>query len=155
GLQRKMRHADYGVHRSANFMAHVSQKFGFDLGGAFGEFLCAAQLLLIGLQSAIGGFKFLLTRNDLSFGGGEGFSLCTSLFKEALGFEVSGEKLGVHGHRGEKRVQEGLLAVGEDRDGSEFDDANQKVLIEYGHKKKLAGDYRTHACRHANGISLS
>src|ERR1700741_36384 len=147
-----MRHANDGIHGCANFMAHVGQKFGLDLRGVLGDFLCAEEFLLRGFQSAIGGFQLLLSGNDLPFGSGEGFSLRTSLFKEALSFKVSGEKLGVHGNRGEKCIKEGLLAVGENRDGGEFEDAKEKVLIENRYEEDFAGGYRTHAGGDENRI---
>src|ERR1700746_377395 len=147
-----MRHANDGIHWSANFMAHVGQKFGLDLRGVLGDFLCASEFLLRGFQSAIGGFQLLLSGNDLPFGSGEGFSLRTSLFKEALSFKVSGEKLGVHCNGGKKRIKESLLAGGKNGDSGEFDDAKEKVVIENRYEENFAGGYRTHAGGDENRI---
>ena len=40
---RQMRHADDAVHGSADFMAHVGQEIGFDLGGFFGHLFGSTQ----------------------------------------------------------------------------------------------------------------
>ncbi|HJX84738.1 MAG TPA: hypothetical protein VJ723_10375, partial [Candidatus Angelobacter sp.] len=107
-----------------------------------------------GFQSPIAGLKFLLSGNDLPFRSGERFGLRASLFEEALSFKVSGEKLGVHGNRGKKRIKESLLAVGENGDGGEFDDTKEKVMTQHRHEKEFAGNDSTHARGDVNGIIL-
>ena len=65
GLQREVRHPDDGVHRSADFMAHVGQEIRLGLGGSFGCFLGHRQVcsLNLGLGKQLLGLQ--LARQDL------------------------------------------------------------------------------------------
>ena len=131
GFQGEVGHADDGVHRSADFVRHVGEKFGFHAGGGFGNFLGLA---------------------EFDLGGFEGFGLGASLFEQAARFEIAGEKLGIHGHGGKEGVQEGLLAFGERSNGGNFEDADKNFVIQDGNEEEIAGSDDAEAGGDANGV---
>jgi hypothetical protein len=50
GLQGQLGHADDGIHRGADFMAHIGQEVGLGAGGGLGNVACFAGVLFGDLE---------------------------------------------------------------------------------------------------------